>query len=154
MQTEYWLLLLIIAVLLTLFAARYYAQKAGETSEAVTWANYRQPLIFEQPNYGDAAALPTIRAYENALEKLKEHSNAYLTKNDVHCWIHKTDAENTGVDFEQWAFYNVTRRQRVFSDFYTAKAKAAKAAGKEIEAAHFIAKAQFVPFDFEPEKDN
>lgn len=154
MATEYWLLLLIIAVGLTMFIARYLAQKAGETAEIITWSNYRQPLIFEQPNYGDAAALATVQAYENALTKLKEHGNTYLTKNDVHLWIHKSDAENTGIDFEQWAFYNVTRRQRVFSDFYTAKSKAAKAAGKEIEAAHFIAKAQFAPVEFETEKDN
>lgn len=155
MQTEYWLLLLIIAVLLTLFAARYYAQKAGETSEAVTWANYRQPLIFAQSNYGDESALLTIRQYENAIAKLKEHGNEHLTKADVFLWIHKADAEKTGVDFEAWDYYNrVTRAPRVMFDFYTAKAKAAKAAGKEMEAAHFIAKAQFVPFDFEPEKDN
>lgn len=147
------ILLILAAVVLAVILTRFYFQKAGETAEAVTWANYRQPLIFEQPNYGDAAALQTIRDYENAIAKLKEHGNQYLTKQDVHCWIHKADADNTGIDFEQWQYVNVSRRGRVFEAFFTEKAKGARAAGKEVEAAMFFAKAQFVPVDFETDKN-
>lgn len=147
MPTEIVLLLLLIAVILTIIGTRIYLQKEGEQSEAWRWANYSTPLIFEQYNHTDEAALIALRQYENALAKLKEHGNKYLLmRNDkgeivapyVQKWIWKTDLK-VKTDFEAWKFENVSREVKLWEDFWREKGQNARAKGQEAEAARFFA---------------
>lgn len=138
MPVEIAIILLIVAVFFTVRITLAYLQKQGEKSEAWHWANYRTPLIYEQADHTDRAAMQALEQYENALAKLREHGNLFLSTSDVHRWIWKTDT-NTKTDFEAWKFENVTRRVRVFEDFFRQKAENARKNGNDAAAARFFA---------------
>lgn len=123
MQTEHVLFLVLVAWAAAFWLASIINQKANETAEKVFWANYMQPLIYEQADASQAAERAAVEAYENAIAMLKKHGNRYIGKEDVFLWVWGADKDNTLPDFARWALLNVQRRANIYEAFRAQKAK-------------------------------
>lgn len=143
MATEYWLLLLFVAIVATVYVVNKLHETADETAEKVFWANRNTPLIYEQTDFSSKAE--TIAAYERALEMLEKHGNKFLGKTreqraaNVFLWVHGADKSNTASDFSEWQYLNIARRAAIHEAFRALKANNAQAAERLAEAAKVFA---------------
>lgn len=145
MSVEYVFFICLFCLAVGWFWANWRNQKAGETADAVGWANRRSPLIYETTDSSNSTRLETIAQYERALEMLALHGNQWLGRNDeerrqnVHLWVWGADAENTCTDFEMWKFLNVARRAQVHEAFNKQKAQNFARFYKEADGARVFA---------------
>ena len=145
MPIQYVLLLVVAAVILTAFLVLWKLNRDDETAQAVAWANRKTPIVIEQRFVGAEWKQRAIEEAQTARQRLKEHGNPFEVS--VVLWVHNADVQNAAIDFEEWQWGNVKRRERLYSAFFKEIAQNAKQAGDVDGAARLFSMAQIADFE-------
>jgi hypothetical protein len=145
MPIEIVILIVLAVAVLTAYLVLWKLNRDDETAQAVAWANRKTPIIIEQRFVGSEWKLRSIEEAETARRRLKEHGNPYSVQ--VILWIHNSDTQNTALDFEEWQWGNVKRRERIYANFFKEKAENAKRAGDVDGAARLFSMAEIADFE-------
>lgn len=146
MPTEVWILLFVIAIPATWWAANALNRANGETSEQRVYANIAEPIFIEQQFFGYRWQQRAVEDYDYIIERLKECGNKHIKKENVHLFIHNFDVNNPIFDFADWRAKVLTDKQKILENFFIPLAERAAKNGDKAAAARYFAKAGIMDF--------
>ena len=120
METQYWILLLIAAVVFTLLIRIKREDKDAQTLEERWFANCFEPQFYEQRDPTEAAAQSARAEWENAVKMHRECGNKFIAEKDSHLWLWRASG-NEKVSFAGWQALCEADRQRIKERFIAEK---------------------------------
>ena len=120
METQFWILLIIAAVVLTLLIRIKREDKDAQTLEERWFANCFEPQFYEQRDPTEAAAQSARAEWENAVKMHRECGNKFIAEKDIHLWLWRASG-NEKVSFAGWQALCEADRQRIKERFIAEK---------------------------------
>lgn len=123
METQYWLLLLIAAVVLTLLI-RIKREDAAAMTLAETWfANVSEPQFYEQRDPTIEAAQSARAEWETAVKMLRDCGNGFIQESDLHLLLWRASEKDGRVEFSAWQALMLQFRRETKERFIAEKIK-------------------------------
>lgn len=123
METQYWLLLIIVAVVLTLII-RIKREDAAAMTLSETWfANVSEPQFYEQRDPTVEAAQSARAEWETAVKMLRECGNQFIRESDLHLLLWRASDNDERVEFSAWRALALQIRREKMERFIAEKTK-------------------------------
>lgn len=120
METQFWILLLIAVVVITLLIRIKREDKDAQTLEEKWFANCFEPQFYEQRDPTEEAAQSARAEWENAVKMHRDCGNKFIAEKDIHLWLWRASG-NEKVSFAGWQALCEADRQRIKERFIAEK---------------------------------
>ena len=102
METQYWLLLIIVALVIGLVINLNRVDKRAQTLAEKWFANVSEPRFYVQRDPTPEAAKSARDEWEIAVKMRQECGNEFIKESDLHLWLWRASEQNEKVEFSAW----------------------------------------------------
>ena len=120
METQYWILLIIVALIIGLVININCVDKRAQTLEERWFANAFEPQFYEQRDPTEQAAQSARAEWENAVKMHRHCGNEFIAEKDIHLWLWRASG-NEKVSFAGWQALCEADRQKIKERFIAEK---------------------------------